>query len=192
MVGKATGASFWDVVTAPRAIAALELSVGLSLATAAINAVTGTLVAWVLVRDRFPGKSVVNSLVDLPFALPTIVAGLTLLALYGPRGGLGVNVAFTRAGVALALLGPGTPHLLGLHKATFAVWLASMTVHVLAHALRIPALASPDLRGDPRVGGSRLRLALVAGAVVAGAVLAVATIPLAAPWVDWLHSYSWQ
>jgi sulfate transport system permease protein len=69
-----------------------------------VNAVMGTAIAWVLVRDEFPGKGVVNSLIDLPFALPTIVAGLTLLALYGPKGPLGVNVAFTRGAVVLALL----------------------------------------------------------------------------------------
>ncbi len=70
----------------------------------AINAVMGTLIAWVLVRDHFRGKSVVNSLIDLPFALPTIVAGLTLLALYGPSSPLGVNLAFTKAGIVMALL----------------------------------------------------------------------------------------
>jgi sulfate transport system permease protein len=69
-----------------------------------INALTGTLIAWVLVRDDFRGKGIVNSLIDLPFALPTIVAGLTLLALYGPKGPVGINVAFTRAGVVAALL----------------------------------------------------------------------------------------
>ena len=67
----------------------------ISLATAAINAVSGTLIAWVLVRDRFRGKAAVNALIDLPFALPTIVAGLTLLALYGPNSPIGVNVALT-------------------------------------------------------------------------------------------------
>jgi sulfate transport system permease protein len=104
VVVKATGADVWDVVTSPRAIAALELSVGVSLATAAINAVAGTLVAWVLVRDRFPGRSVVNSLVDLPFALPTIVAGLTLLALYGKSSPVGIDVAYTRVAILMALL----------------------------------------------------------------------------------------
>jgi sulfate/thiosulfate transport system permease protein len=69
-----------------------------------INAIAGTLVAWVLVRDDFPGKGIVNSLIDLPFALPTIVAGLTLLALYGPDSPVGVNVAYTRAAVVMALL----------------------------------------------------------------------------------------
>ena len=71
----------------------------------AINAVAGTVIAWVLVRDEFPGKRIVNSLIDLPFALPTIVAGITLLALYGDNGVLGLSgVAFTRVGVVMALL----------------------------------------------------------------------------------------
>ena len=76
----------------------------MSAAVVAINAVTGTALAWTLVRDEFRGKGFVNALIDLPFALPTIVAGLTLLALYGPTGGVGVNVAYTRWGVLLALL----------------------------------------------------------------------------------------
>ena len=69
-----------------------------------LNAVFGTLIAWVMIRDDFRGKSIVNSIIDLPFALPTIVAGLTLLALYGPRGPTGINVAYTKAAVILALL----------------------------------------------------------------------------------------
>lgn len=69
-----------------------------------MNAVAGTLIAWVLVRDSFPGKSVVNALIDLPFALPTIVAGLTLLAVYGPMSPLGVNIAYTRTAIVAALL----------------------------------------------------------------------------------------
>ena len=97
-------AGFWDAVSSPQAVAALKLTVVVSLVVVAINAVTGTLVAWVLVRDEFRGKGVVNALIDLPFALPTIVAGLTLLALYGPRGPVGVDVAYTRAAVLLALL----------------------------------------------------------------------------------------
>jgi sulfate transport system permease protein len=74
------------------------------MSVAAVNAVAGTLIAWVLVRDRFRGKTVVDALIDLPFALPTVVAGLTLLALYGPHGPLGINLAYTRAAVVLALL----------------------------------------------------------------------------------------
>src|SRR5207248_8573448 len=82
----------------------LELTFELAGGVVAINAVTGTALAWTLVRDEFPGKRLVNTLIDLPFALPTIVAGLTLLALYGPSGGVGVNVAYTRWGVLMALL----------------------------------------------------------------------------------------
>src|SRR5437764_7977118 len=95
---------FWQVAWNPEARAALELTFELAGGVVAINAVTGTALAWTLVRDRFPGKAVVDTLIDLPFALPTIVAGLTLLALYGPTGGLGVDVAYTRWGVLMALL----------------------------------------------------------------------------------------
>jgi sulfate transport system permease protein len=95
---------FWQVAWNPEARAALELTFELAGGVVAINAVTGTALAWTLVRDEFPGKRLVNAIVDLPFALPTIVAGLTLLALYGPTGGVGVNVAFTRWGVLMALL----------------------------------------------------------------------------------------
>jgi sulfate transport system permease protein len=89
--------AFWSVVSSRPAVAALELTLGASLLVAAVNAVAGTLIAWVLVRDRFRGKAAINALIDLPFALPTIVAGITLLALYG------VNVVATRAAVVLAL-----------------------------------------------------------------------------------------
>jgi sulfate/thiosulfate transport system permease protein len=95
--------AFWSVVSSRPAVAALELTLGASLLVAVVNAVAGTLIAWVLVRDRFPGKAAVNALIDLPFALPTIVAGITLLALYGPRSPIGVNVVATRAAIVLAL-----------------------------------------------------------------------------------------
>jgi sulfate/thiosulfate transport system permease protein len=95
---------FWEVVSSPQSLAALKLTLGASIAAALVNAVMGTIIAWVLVRDDFRGKSVVNALIDLPFALPTIVAGLTLLALYGPQSPIGVNVAFSRVAVVLALL----------------------------------------------------------------------------------------
>jgi sulfate transport system permease protein len=95
---------FWDAATSRQAIAALRFTLLVSLATAVINAASGTLVAWVLVRDRFRGKRIVDALIDLPFALPTIVAGLTLLTLYGPTSPLGINAAFTQAAVLLALL----------------------------------------------------------------------------------------
>src|SRR5688572_29194592 len=95
---------FWTAVTNEQAVAALKLTVLASFVVAAINALVGTLIAWVLVRDDFRGKGIVNSLIDLPFALPTIVAGLTVLALYGPRGPVGIDIAYTKAAVILALL----------------------------------------------------------------------------------------
>jgi len=96
--------AFWDAVTTRQAISALRFTVLVSLLAAAINVVGGVLIAWVLVRDRFPGKRIVNALIDLPFALPTIVAGLTLIALYGPNSPFGVNVVATQTAVLLALL----------------------------------------------------------------------------------------
>lgn len=95
---------FWDQVTQPQAVAALKLTLGISVIVTLINVVMGTLIAWVLVRDEFRGKSFVNLLIDLPFALPTIVAGLTLLALYGSRSPVGIDIGFTRVGIAMALL----------------------------------------------------------------------------------------
>src|SRR3954447_7896692 len=95
---------FWDAISDPEAVAAIKLTLISSLIVVAINAVMGTLIAWVLVRDEFSGKRIVNSLIDLPFALPTIVAGLTLLALYGPNSPIGVHVAYTKAAVVAALL----------------------------------------------------------------------------------------
>ncbi len=95
---------FWDAITNDQAWYAVKLTLIVSAIVTVINAVMGTLIAWVLVRDRFIGKGLVNSLIDLPFALPTIVAGLTLLALYGPRGPTGINIAFTKAGIVVALL----------------------------------------------------------------------------------------
>jgi sulfate transport system permease protein len=95
--------SFWDYATNPQALDALKLTVLCSLGVAAINVVIGTAIAWVLVRDEFPGKRLVNSMIDLPFALPTIVASLTLLSLYGADSPLGIDLAFTRAAIVVAL-----------------------------------------------------------------------------------------
>src|SRR5205807_249368 len=96
--------AFWREISSPEALAAIKLTLIISLIVVAINALFGTLVAWVLVRDEFPCKRIVNALIDLPFALPTIVAGVVLLALYGKGSPVGVDVAFTRVAVALALL----------------------------------------------------------------------------------------
>ncbi len=95
---------FWEAITAPEALAALKLTIFASLLVALINAVMGTLIDWVIVRDRFPGKRIIDTLIDLPFALPTIVAGLVLLSLYGPQSPLHVSLAYTQPGVVAALL----------------------------------------------------------------------------------------
>lgn len=95
--------AFWDSVTGAQSIAALKLTVICSLIVVAINGVFGTIIAWVLVRDDFPGKGAINAVIDLPFALPTIVAGLTLLALYGSDSPVNFDIAFTRTAVVFAL-----------------------------------------------------------------------------------------
>ncbi len=107
LVWRSTGSGaidFWTSVSNPEAVAALKLTLLVSVTVALANAVSGTLIAWVLVRDDFHGRGIVNALIDLPFALPTVVAGLTLLALYGPRSPVGINVAYTRTAIVLALL----------------------------------------------------------------------------------------
>lgn len=93
---------FWRAVSAPQTAAAIRLTVGTAAAVTALNVVMGTLIAWVLVRDRFFGKRLLEVLIDIPFAMPTIVTGLVLLALYGPQSPIGVNVANTRPAVFLA------------------------------------------------------------------------------------------
>ncbi len=96
--------AFWNAISEPEAVAAIRLTLIASLIIVAINAVMGTLIAWVMVRDDFRGKRLVNSIIDLPFALPTIVAGLTLLALYGEDSPVGISVTYTKIAVGLALL----------------------------------------------------------------------------------------
>jgi sulfate transport system permease protein len=96
--------AFWNAISEPEAVAAIKLTVIASLIIVAINGVMGTLIAWVMVRDDFRGKRLVNSVIDLPFALPTIVAGLTLLALYGEDSPVGLSVTYTKVAVGLALL----------------------------------------------------------------------------------------
>jgi sulfate/thiosulfate transport system permease protein len=95
---------FWDQVTSPLAKKALELTVVCSLIVVVLNGIFGTILAWILVRDEFPGKTLVNAVIDLPFALPTIVASLTLLTLYGNDSPLGIHLAATRAAVVVALM----------------------------------------------------------------------------------------
>ena len=107
---------FWRIASDPRTLGALKMSFGGALAAAAINIVFGTLVAWVLVRYRFPGKRVVDAMVDLPFALPTAVAGIALTTLYAPNGWigglvapLGLKIAYTPLGIIVAMIFIGLP-----------------------------------------------------------------------------------
>jgi sulfate transport system permease protein len=108
--------AFWNTVSSPRVLAAYRLTFGASLVAAMINAVFGTVLAWVLVRYDFPGKRLLDALIDLPFALPTAVAGIALTALYASNGWIGsllapydIKVAFTPLGVAVALVFIGLP-----------------------------------------------------------------------------------
>ena len=111
-----SGEQFWAMVSAPRVMASYRISFGLSLLAALINAVFGLIFAWALVRYRFPGKRIVDALVDLPFALPTAVAGIALTAIYSRNGWLGqwleplgLKVAFTPLGILVALTFIGLP-----------------------------------------------------------------------------------
>src|ERR1700687_5664014 len=105
-----TREALWNAISDPRVVASYRLSVGASLVAAAVNAVFGSLLAWVLVRYSFPGRRLIDALIDLPFALPTAVAGIALTTLYAPNGlfgkplaALGLHVAYTRLGIVLAL-----------------------------------------------------------------------------------------
>ncbi|THU05327.1 sulfate ABC transporter permease subunit CysT [Lampropedia puyangensis] len=111
-----TWAQFWDAVTAPRVLASYKLTIGASFIAAVVNLVFGMLIAWVLVRYKFPFKRLIDALVDLPFALPTAVAGISLSALLAPNGWVGqwfdkinVQIAFTPIGVTIALIFIGLP-----------------------------------------------------------------------------------
>jgi sulfate transport system permease protein len=154
--------AFWDAVTGAQAIAAMRFTVLVSVAVVAIDILTGTLIAWVLVRDEFPGKRLVNALIDLPFALPTIVAGLVLLALYGPRGPAPFDIGFTRVAVALALLFVTLP---------FVVRSVQPVLMELDHEMEE---AATSLGARPRKVFARIVLPNLVPAIAAGAGLAFA------------------
>jgi sulfate/thiosulfate transport system permease protein len=96
--------TFWTQVTSPQALRSLKLTFACSLIVVLINGVFGTIIAWLLVRDSFPGKAAINAVIDLPFALPTIVASLILIELYGNDSPVGIHIALTQAAVVVALL----------------------------------------------------------------------------------------
>jgi sulfate/thiosulfate transport system permease protein len=155
-------ASFWRAATQPQALAALRLTFMVALIVAAVNVVVGTLIAWVLVRDQFPGKRVVNSLIDLPFALPTIVAGITLLALYGQSSPVGVNIGYTRPGVVLALLFVTLPFVVRSVQPVLMTMEPDMEE------------AARCLGAGPLTSFRRIVLPMIAPALLAGAALAFA------------------
>jgi sulfate/thiosulfate transport system permease protein len=148
--------AFWDSVSSRQAVSALRFTLLVSLLVAAVNAVMGMLIAWVLVRDDFRGKSFVNALIDLPFALPTIVAGLTLLALYGDA------IAFTKWAVLLALLFVTLP---------FVVRAVQPVLHELDREME---QAATSLGATPLQSFRRIVLPNLVPAIVSGVALAFA------------------
>jgi sulfate transport system permease protein len=162
VVVRAADGGFWDAVSNRQAVDALRFTILVSLAAAAINAVAGTLIAWVLVRDEFPGKRAINSLIDLPFALPTVVAGLVLLALYGKQSPIGIDIAFTRTAVLLALLFVTLPFVIRAVQP------------VLIELDREMEEAAVSLGAGPRTVFLRIVLPNLRPAILSGAALAFA------------------
>lgn len=161
--GFSTGFSgFWHAVTTEQALASLRLTVLSALAVTVINAVFGTLIAWVLVRDDFPGKRYVELLIDIPFALPTIVAGLVLISLYGPATPIGVNLYGTRIAVAFALLFVTLP------------FVTRAVQPVLAALDRDAEQAAASLGASGLTSFRRVVLPLLAPAIASGAGLGFA------------------
>ena len=163
---------FWNVVTAPRVLASLRLSFGASLIAALVNAIFGLIVAWVLVRYTFPFKRLVDAMVDLPFALPTAVAGIALTALYAPNGWLGIelqsfgiSVAFTPLGIVVALT------FIGLHV---SVVLAATVLEDLGPEVEQAASDARRLGGTSCCASPPTVLALEPLALLAGFKLSFA------------------
>jgi len=160
---------FWNAISTPRVLAALRLSFGTALAAAAVDTVFGFIIAWVLVRYRFPGKRLMDALIDLPFALPTAVAGIALSTLYAPTGWIGgplsaygIRVAYTPWGVLVAMIFIGLP---------FAVRTLQPVLQELGRELEEAAATL----GATRVQAiTRVVLPMLAPALLTGAALAFA------------------
>ena len=153
---------FWDTVTSPQTAAAIRLTVLTALAVTVVNVVMGPLIAWVLVRDRFWGKSVLEVLIDIPFALPTIVAGLVLLSLYGHDSPLGIDIANRRPAVFLAFLFVTLP------------FVVRMVQPVLEELDRDVEEAAASLGAGRLTTFRRIILPSLAPAIAAGAALSFA------------------
>jgi len=181
--------TLWDSIDNTLAIRAIVITMTASLIVAAIGAIMGTLVAWVLVRDQFRGKRVINALIDLPFALPTIVAGLTLIALYGPGSPVGIHLAYTRAAVIVALLFVTLPFVVRsvqpvlleldqeVEEAAASLGASNLTTfrRVILPALK-PAIFSGAALAFARSIGEFGSLALIAGKVQIASIVIYADI----------------
>jgi sulfate transport system permease protein len=163
VVGKAFssgGGAFWSAISNREVRDALILTVGLAVGVAVVNAVMGTLIAWVLVRDRFFGRSAIDAIIDLPLVLPTIVAGIVLLALYGTQSPIHLDLAYRRLGVGLALLFVTMP------------FVVRTVQPVLGELDRDMEQAAASLGAGPWLTFRRVVLPNIAPAIAAGAALA--------------------
>ncbi|HUA43740.1 MAG TPA: sulfate ABC transporter permease subunit CysT [Solirubrobacteraceae bacterium] len=181
--------TLWSSIDNTLTLRALAITLGASLLVAAIGAVMGTLVAWVLVRDHFPGQRLVNALIDLPFALPTIVAGLTLIALYGPGSPVGIDLAYTRGAVIVALMFVTLPFVVRsvqpvlieldseVEEAAASLGASNATTfrRIILPALR-PAIFSGGALAFARSVGEFGSLALIAGKVQIASIVIYADI----------------
>jgi sulfate/thiosulfate transport system permease protein len=153
---------FWHQVHSPFAWSALKLTVGMSVVVALINLLMGTAIAWLLVRDRLPGQRVLDTIIDLPFALPTIVAGVTLIILFGTTSPIGINLAYARSGVLVALLFVTLP------------FVVRTVQPVLLELDREMEEAAASLGASPLTIFRRVILPTIAPAVAAGTTLSFA------------------
>jgi sulfate transport system permease protein len=184
----------WASVTNVPVLKALGVTLVASLLVCAIGAVMGTLVAWVLVRDSFPGKRIINSVIDLPFALPTVVAGITILALYGPDSPLGIHLAFTRAAVLVALMFVTLPFVVRsvqpvlieldkeVEEAAASLGASNLVIfrRIILPALR-PAIVSGAALAFARCVGEIGSLILIVGKVQIASIVIFADIESDAP-----------
>jgi sulfate transport system permease protein len=152
--------TFWTAVSSPDAKSALILTISIAAIVTVINCVMGTLIAWVLVRDRFVGRTAIDAIIDLPLVLPTIVAGLVLLALYGPSSPVHVDLAYRRIGVGLALLFVTMP------------FVVRTVQPVLGELDKDMEQAAASLGASPWLTFRRIILPNIAPAIAAGAALA--------------------
>ncbi len=153
---------FWEAITAPAALDSLRITVFVSVIVALVNVVMGTLIAWVLVRDEFPGKGIVNALIDLPFALPTIVASIVLLSLYGPQSPIDIHLNATQPGLVVALAFVTLP------------FVVRSVQPVLIEADREVEQAALSLGADNWTTFRRIVLPTLAPAIISGGGLAFA------------------